>query len=85
MSKSKIKLPNRYNKEVYLEKIEDTKYKLVHKSSYVRLGIIDGVKDKYTFIDINGGPMISLKDKLSVGVVKSINRIGEDYIIEVET
>ena len=85
MQENKIKLPNRYNEEVYLEKIEDTKYKLVHKSSYVRLGIIDGVKDKYTFIDISGGPMISLKDKLSVGVVKSINRIDGDYIIEVET
>ena len=85
MQENKIKLPNRYNEEVYLEKIEDTKYKLVHKSSYVRLGMIKGIKDKYSFIDINGGPMISLKDKLSVGVVKSINRIDGDYIIEVET
>lgn len=85
MPKSKIKLPNRYNDEVYLKKIENAKYKLVHKSSYVRLGMIKEIKDKYSFIDINGGPMISLKDKLSVGVVKSINRIGEDYIIEVET
>ena len=85
MPKSKIKLPNRYNDEVYLEEIGNAKYKLVHKSSYVRLGIIDGVEDKYTFIDISGGPMISLKDKLSVGVVKSINRIDGDYIIEVET
>ena len=68
MQENKIKLPNRYNEEVYLEKIEDTKYKLVHRSSYVRLGTINGVKDK-----------------LSVGVVKSINRIGKDYIIEVET
>ena len=47
--------------------------------------MIKETKDKYSFIDINGGPMISLKDKLSVGVVKSINRIGKDYIIEVET
>ena len=85
MSKNKIKLPNRYNDEVYLEEIENAKYKLVHKSSYVRLGMIKETKDKYSFIDINGGPMISLKDKLSVGVVKSINRIGENYIIEVET
>ena len=85
MQGNKVKLPNRYNEKVYLEKIEDTKYKLVHKSSYVRLGMIKGTKDKYSFIDINGGPMISLKDKLSVGVVKSINRIDEDYIIEVET
>ena len=84
MPKSKIKLPNRYNDEVYLEEIENAKYKLVYKSSYVRLGMIKETKDKYSFIDINGGPMISLKDKLSIGVVKSINRIGEDYIIEVE-
>lgn len=85
MQRNKIKLPNRYNEEVYLEKIEDTKYKLVHKSSYVRLGTIDGVKDKYTFIDISGGPMISLKDKLPIGVVKSINISDGSYIIEVKT
>lgn len=85
MKENKIKLPNRYNEEVYLEEIENAKYKLVHKSSYVRLGMIKGTKDKYSFIDINGGPMISLKDKLSIGVVKSINRIDGNYIIEVET
>ena len=85
MQENKIKLPNRYNEEVYLEKIEDTKYKLVHKSSYVRLGIIDEVENKYTFIDISGGPMISLKDKLSIGVVKSISMSDGSYIIEVET
>ena len=43
------------------------------------------MKDKYTFIDISGGPMISLKDKLSVGVVKSISSLMGSYIIEVET
>ena len=85
MQENKVKLPNRYNEEVYLEKVEDTKYKLVHRSSYVRLGAIDGVKDKYTFIDISGGPMISLKDKLPIGVVKSISMSDGSYIIEVET
>lgn len=85
MQGNKIKLPNRDNEEVYLEKIEDTKYKLVHRSSYVRLGTIDGVKDKYTFIDISGGPMISLRDKLSVGIVKSISISDGSYIIEVKT
>lgn len=85
MQGNKIKLPNRYNEEVYLEKIEDTKYKLVHESSYVRLGTINEVKDKYTFIDISGGPMIYLKDKLPIGVVKSISMSDGSYIIEVET
>ena len=85
MQGNKIKLPNRYNDEIYLEEIGNAKYKLVHKSSYVRLGMIKETKNKYSFININGGPMISLKDKLSVGVVKSINRIVKDYIIEVET
>lgn len=85
MSKNKIKLPNRYNDEVYLEEIGNAKYKLVHKSSYVRLGIIDGMEDKYTFIDISGGPMISLKDKLSIGIVKSISMSDGSYIIEIET
>ena len=84
MLKNKVKLPNRDNKEVYLEKIEDTKYKLVHNSSYVRLGFIKDMKDKYSFIDLSGGPMISLGDKLSIGVVKSISKINNDYIIEVE-
>ena len=86
MQENKIRLPNRYNNEVYLEKIKDNKYKLIHRSLYIKLGTIDGVKDKYNFIDISGGPMISLKDKLSVGVVKSIS-ISDDssYIIEVET
>lgn len=84
MQGNKIKLPNRYNEEVYLEKIEDTKYKLVHESSYVRLGTINGVKDKYTFIDISGGPMISLKDKLPIGVVKSISMSDGSYVIEVK-
>ena len=85
MQENKINLPNRYNEEVYLKKIEDTKYKLVHKSFYVRLGIIDRVEDKYTFIDISGGPMISLRDKLPIGVVKSISMSDGSYIIEVET
>ena len=84
MQEDKIKLPNRYNEEVYLEKIEDTKYKLVHKSSYVRLGFIKGTENKYTFIDISGGPMISLKDKLPIGTVKSISRIDGNYVIDVE-
>lgn len=84
MLKNKVKLPNRDNKEVYLEKIEDTKYKLVHNSSYVRLGFIKDMKDKYSFIDLSGGPMISLKDKLPVGIVKSISRIDGNYVIDVE-
>ena len=84
MLKNKIKLPNRYNEEVYLERIEDNKYKLVHNSSYLRLGFIKDMKDKYTFIDISGGPMISLKDKLPVGTVKSISRIDGNYVIDVE-
>ena len=84
MQEDKIKLPNRYNKGVYLEKIKDNSYKLIHKSSYVRLGFIKGTEKKYTLIDISGGPIISLKDKLPVGIVKSISKINNDYIIEVE-
>ena len=84
MLKNKIKLPNRYNEEVYLERIEDNKYKLVHNSSYLRLGFIKDMKDKYSFIDLSGGPMISLKDKLPVGTVKSISRIDGNYVIDIE-
>ena len=85
MQGNKVKLPNRYNNEVYLEKIKDNKYNLIHRSPYIRLGTIDGVKDKYNFIDISGGPMISLKDKLSIGIVKSISMSDGSYIIEIET
>ena len=85
MQENKIKLPNRYNEEVYLEKIEDTKYKLVHKSSYVRLGIIDGVENKETFIEMMRGPRISLKDKRAMGVVKASSMSYGSYIREVET
>ena len=84
MQEGKIKLPNRYNEEVYLEKTKDHSYKLIHKSSYVRLGFIIGTENKYTVIDISGGPMISLKDKLPVGTVKSISRIDGNYVIDVE-
>lgn len=84
MQEDKIKLPNRYNEEVYLEKTKDNSYKLIHKSSYVILGFIKGTENKYTFIDISGGPMISLKDKLPVGIVKSISRIDSNYVIDVE-
>lgn len=85
MQEDKIKLPNRYNEEVYLERIEDNKYKLVHNSSYLRLGFIKDMRDKYSFIDLSGGPMISLKDKLPVGTVKSISMSDGSYIIEIET
>ena len=84
MLKNKIKLPNRYNEEVYLERIEDNTYKLVHNSSYLRLGFIKDMKDKYSFTDFSAGPMISLKDKLPIGIVKSISRLDKDYIIEVK-
>ena len=43
------------------------------------------MKDKYSFIDLSGGPMISLKDKLSIGIVKSISMSDGSYIIEIET
>lgn len=85
MPKSKIKLPNRYNEEVYLEEVENNKYKLIHNSPYIRRRTIDKEKNQLAFIDIEGGPMISLDDKLPIGIVKSINDIDGDYIIEVET
>ena len=64
--------------------MKDNSDKLIHEASYVRLGFIKGTENKYTFIDISGGPMISLKDKLPVGTVKSISRIDGNYVIDVE-
>lgn len=83
MQKTKVKLPNRYNERVYLEKIEDRKYKLIC-GTYLRIGIINNNDDQYSFVDPCGGPMISIGSKLPVGVVKSIGRNNENYIIEVE-
>lgn len=85
MKENKIKLPNRYNEEVYLEEVENNKYKLIHNSPYIRRGTINKEKNQLAFIDIEGGSMISLEDKLPIGIVKSISDVDGDYIIEVET
>lgn len=85
MKENKIKLPNRYNEEVYLEEVENNKYKLIHNSPYIRRGTINKEKNQLAFIDIEGGPMVSLEDKLPIGIVKSISDVDGDYIIEVET
>ena len=42
MQGTKIKLPNRYGDDVYLEKIDGNKYKLIHHSPFTRVGIIEG-------------------------------------------
>ena len=49
MPKSKIKLPNRYNEEVYLEEVENNKYKLIHNSPYIRMGTINKEKKSTCF------------------------------------
>lgn len=82
MQEDKIKLPNRYNEGVYLEKVRDNKYKLICET-YLRIGIINNNDDQYSFIDPSGGPMISIGSKLPVGTVKSIGRDSKNYIIEV--
>lgn len=83
MQETKIKLPNRYGDELYLEKIDDNKYKLVHHSPFTRVGIIEGKERSYNFVDMSGGPMISIGDKLSIGEVESITCPNGDYIISV--
>ena len=83
MQETKIKLPNRYGDEIYLEKIDDNKYKLVHHSPFTRVGIIEGKEGSYNFVDVSGGPMISVGDKLNIGEVESITCPNGDYIISV--
>lgn len=83
MQEDKIKLPNRYNEGIYLEKAGDNKYKLIC-GTYLRVGIINNNNDQYSFVDPSGGPMISIGSKLPVGIVKSIGRDSKNYIIEVE-
>lgn len=80
---NKLKLPNRYGDDVYLEKIDDNKYKLVHHSPFTRVGIIEGKEGSYNFVDVSGGPMISVGDKLNIGEVESITCPNGDYIISV--
>ena len=81
--KNKLKLPNRYGDDVYLEKIDDNKHKLVHHSPFTRVGIIEGKERSYNFVDVSGGPMISVGDELSIGEVESITCPNGDYIISV--
>lgn len=83
MQEDKVKLPNRYNERVYLERVGDNKYKLICWT-YLRIGIINNNDDQYSFVDPCGGPMISVGSKLPVGTVKSIGRDDKNYIIEVE-
>ncbi len=85
MQETKVKFPNRYGDDVCLEKIDDYKYKLVHHSPFTRVGIIEGKERSYNFVDVSGGPMISVGDELSIGEVESISMSEGSYIIEVET
>lgn len=83
MQEDKIRLPNRHNERVYLEKVGDNKYKLIC-GTCLRVGIINNNDNQYSFIDPSGGPMISIGSKLPVGTVKSIREESKNFIIEVE-
>lgn len=83
MQEIKVKLPNRYGNDAYLEKVDGNKYKLVHHSPFTRVGIIKETEGSYSFVDVSGGPMISVGDKLSIGEVESITCPNGDYIISV--
>lgn len=83
MQEDKIRLPNRYNEEVYLEKIAGNIYKLIMSKNLIyRVGF--GKNNEYNFIDPHGGPFIEVGGDLPVGKVKSIIMFNDDYIIEVE-
>lgn len=80
----RITVVNRLNKEVYLEQINANKYKLIHDSSYIRVGIIEGIKDSYSFIDLSDGPMFSLGINEGIGTITAITYKDKKYIIEIE-
>lgn len=82
----RIKLPNRYNQNNYLEKIKNTtnEYKLVTSSLYLRNLLLE---DSTYAIDLEGGPMIyegKLLEGTNYKVVKIITvpRNGYKIILE---
>lgn len=65
----RIKLPNRYNQNNYLEKIKNTtnEYKLVTSSLYLRNLLLE---DSTYAIDLEGGPMICEGNYQKVLIIK---------------
>lgn len=69
-----IKLYNRYNEDVHLEREKDNIYKLVTEDSYLRCGYFPDVHDvmeyekqeekQYSFVDPSGGPFISVGEHI---------------------
>lgn len=80
MNTNKIKLPNRYGQNIYLEQVSPNKYKLTGDLSYMRIGH-NPETCQIEFVDPSGGPFLAVNDKLPIGIIKSINK---NYIFEIQ-
>lgn len=69
MLKDKYLLDSRDYEELSLIKLHDNVYTYNHKPLYVRVNCAEG---PYTFIDINGGPYISVGSKIEDVIVDEI-------------
>lgn len=70
-----------WNGKHYLRKRSDGTYKVLSESAYIRVGTMNETK----FVDLDGGPMLSVGDNIGAGTIKDIyTKKGTGVIIELE-
>lgn len=87
---SKVKLPNRYGDDIWLEPIEENVYAIRENGDmlkYMRFGYdkMPNGEMKIMFIDPSGGPFISV-DNFSINdkVVKEIRKNDDEFYLVTE-
>lgn len=85
--KEKITLPGR-GLTHYLNRVggEDSKKYILETKFHIRIGLIEGQPNNYSFIDPAGGPFIQVGDIIEGNKVKAIYSIKgqEGFFIEFE-
>jgi hypothetical protein len=76
------KYKNRYGDDYYFEPVSENTYKFVFSALYVRAGY-EGDEQSLSFIDPEGGPMISIGSMVNARKVKRIY-FKDYYYLEVE-
>lgn len=79
-----INLHSRYNRKNKLIQVSDKEYKLEVEIPYVRCGIIQEDKSKYSFVDPEGGPFITPGYEIEGNIVKEIKQTYNGIVIEFE-
>ena len=86
--KKQIKLQSRYREDKnYLNRIGDEtsrRYSLQTEFNYLRVGIVEGDPNTYSFVDPSGGPFMQKGTIIDGNKIKSISRGEEGVIIEFE-